>query len=276
MSTQHQPDKLIATYQIFGFFEDGIATDPTPSSSSAPSDLTIPNKETISIDSTRYPITSLTPIGSSARHTITIHEPSQKIQNINHHTHVAHITLGRWVGDLLCSYDAPAGILHNARVADMNPVMKKATGWRWQDDEKPLTREQDLEEQRAVIKYGIYKRPRSKTIALCTLKANDEAGWKYLELRAKRAAVREQADPKAAKNRMVSFVARKVVADGAQSTPFGVMIPKESTQNDGAATAGDGKTEDEGGARELERCKSFAELLRLLQDRVVTVATTKS
>lgn len=271
MTTQHQPDKLIATYQIFGFFEDGIATGPAPSSSSAPPDLTISNKETISIDSTRYPITPLSPIGPSTKHTITIHEPSRKIPNINNHTHVAHIALGKWVGDFLCSYDAPAGILHNAHVADMNPVMKNATGWRWQDDEKPLTKKQILDEQRAVIKYGIHKRPRSKTIALCTLKANDEAGWKYLELRTKSAAVRRKTDPKAARNRMLSFAARKVLADGARSTLSRVAIPMASTRNDGAAAGGDhGKKGDKGGAREPEGCKSFAELLESLKGRVAS------
>ena len=154
----------------------------------------------------------------------------------------------------------------------MNPAMKKATGWRRQDDEKPLTKKQILDEQRAVIKYGIHKRPRSKTVALCTLKANDEAGWKYLALRTKSAAVRGKTDPKAAKNRMLSFAARKVGADGAQSTLSGVAIPMASTRNGGAAAGDPGKKGDKGRAREPEGCKSFAELLQSLKDRVASVA----
>lgn len=107
-------------------------------------------------------------------------------------------------------------------------------------------------------------------VALCTLKANDEAGWKYLELRTKSAAVRRKTDPKAARNRMLSFAARKVLTDGAQSALSGVAIPMASTRNGGAAAGDHCKTEYKGGAREPEGCKSFAELLESLKDRVAS------
>ena len=70
---------------------------------------------------------------------------------------------------------------------------------------------------------------------------------------------------------MLSFAARKVLADGARSTLSRVAIPMASTRNDGAAAGGDhGKKGDKGGAREPEGCKSFAELLESLKGRVAS------
>ena len=63
--------------------------------------------------------------------------------------------------------------------------------------------------------------------------------------------MRGKADPKAVHDRMLSLVARKVVAGG----------------GDGAA-GDNGKKGDKGPARELEGCKTFAKLLEVLQGRV--------
>ena len=114
----------------------------------------------------------------------------------------------------------------------MNESMQKATGWRQQDDEKPMTRKEDVEEQRADVKYGVFKKPRSKTVGLCTLKEKDDAGWRFLELRTRGGVVGGQGSRNGGDQRMVSSIARRVVG-GVQMTHSDVAEPGKSREDDG-------------------------------------------
>ena len=213
MATHRQIDEVIATYQIF------------PSDQMIePAELSIGNAEPISTGPTTSgssilpePSGSFTgtapPDDDARKHLITLCK-SAKFKN---YTHTAHVVLGTWSADFICKYDEPAGTLHNAKATDMNENMQKATGWSQQEVGKLLTWEEQLKEKRADVKFGVFKKPRSEKVGLCTLRQTDDAGWRFLELRTRGVVVGGEESGKEGKKRMLSSIAKKLVG-GVRST----------------------------------------------------------
>ena len=258
MATQHQPDKVIASYRIVGWAKDDIPPKPTAPSPSTPPQSTSSHCKVIFTDPTSSLAHITVPGETIAKNRITIHEPQKRIKNVKNYTHVADIVFGNWTATFLSSYDAPAmGILHNADVLEMNENMQKATGWRWEDDMKPLTEKEVVEERVAAIKYGIHKRPRSKRIGLFTLKEKDDEGYHYLALRTHDAAVWEESHPEFVAGNMVNLIAKKLVG----GKLLGVPDPMGSAQDD---EGGDGDEDEEH--------KSFAECLESINSRAATIS----
>lgn len=233
MTTHHQTDEVIATYQIFSSDEEPISAESTTT-----------NEESISAE----PTWAFTPIDprddATRRNLITICKPPKGIRNFKNYTHAAHVVLGTWKANFLCKYDGPAGVLHNATVIEMNESMQKATGWCSEDNEKSLTREEHVEEQRADVKDGVFKKPRSEMVGLCTIRERDDMGWHFLELRTRAVVVGGEEGGKDGDRRMVSSIAKKVVG-GVQSTLLGVAELGRSSQDDGIVEGGDeGEDED--------------------------------
>ena len=159
MTIHHQPDEVIATYEFLPSSEERHSAVSYTSKSS----INLRPKPTTRRSSRSF--ASTIPADEHAHENlITICDISEGTQKVENYTHVAHVVLGTWNTSFLCKYDEPTGLLHNAKVIDMNESMQKATGWRQQDDEKPMTRKEDVEEQRADVKYGVFKKPRSKTV----------------------------------------------------------------------------------------------------------------
>lgn len=243
MAAYHQPDEHVATYQILPSYRELNSTESADS-----------NEEPMSVEITNSNFVPLQPAWTFAsvnfqddfiqKNRITIYKPHERIKNVNNYTHLAHVVLGTWNANLLCKYDEPAGVLHHANVISMGEDMQKATGWCWQDEKKPLTWDEDVEEQRAQMKYGVYKKPRSGTVGLCTLKQRNEAGWPLLELRTRVVSVKGEENGKDGGKRMVSWIAKKVVG-AVQNTVLRVVEPAILRQNDARDEKGN-EDEDEG------------------------------
>ena len=213
---QHFQQQTVATYQIFHTDE---AINPAESSSSR--EQFISTESTASSSSTFHrPIDSyqsifpeptwsfagtVPPDDATRKDLITIYKSTEVNSN---NTHKAHVVFGTWDATFVCRYDEPAGVLHSANAINMNASMRNATGWKIQDVEKELTREEKLEEQRADVRFGVYKKPRSKTVGLCTLRETDDAGWHFLELRTRGGSVQGE---ESGEGRLVSSFAKKLV-----------------------------------------------------------------
>ena len=98
-----------------------------------------------------------------------------------------------------------------------------------------------------MVKFGIHKKPISKSVGLCTLKEKDEAGWHFLELRMRGASLGGE---EGRTETMVGLVAKKLV---------GGNEPLMESRGDDAGSKS--KEEDAGGGDEEEEYKSFAESL---------------
>lgn len=249
MSTPHRPDEVIATYAFLPSSEEstsaaGDAPDssilltprPTTRSSSIHPETTGSYNSTIHADE------------ETQKNIITISKVPHDIRMFENNTHVAHVVLGAWNARFLCMYDEPGGTLHNAWVIEMNESMQKATGWRREDDEKPMTRKELVEEQRADVEFGVFKKPRSKTAGLCTLKERDDSGWRFLELRTRGGVDGGDGSGEHGDQRMVSSIAKRVVS-GVQITRSSVAEPGE-TRDDGSRS----EDEDERGRRLRRDC----------------------
>ena len=101
----------------------------------------------------------------------------------------------------------------------MNESTQEATGSRREQDEKAMTRKQELEENRADVAFGVFKKPRSKTVGLCTLMERDEEGWGGRE-------------GMSGEEGMVSYIAGRVVG-GAQMGGSEVVGCGKPRENDG-------------------------------------------
>lgn len=265
MDYDHQPDQIIAIYQFLSpnennVFAESTTSEPFPDSSTS-------DQETIDASATSPSLSSTTPSsGTNRKDIITIYEPQRKIPNAKNFTHIAHIVLGNWTANFLCNYDAPMGILHNAIVADMNDEMRKATGWSPKQDVKEATVKQQMEKYRALVNYGIYIKPRSKTVGLCTLKEKDDFEWHYLELRTRGGSgVVEAKDVEGAKMEMVSSVAKKVAHGELSSGAILLSIEDDEHESEeGRDKKGKGKDR----ADDLEYRNSFAEYLDSLKSHI--------
>lgn len=131
----------------------------------------------------------------------------------------------------------------------MNEIMQKATGWHWEDDEERLTKKDESEERQAAIDSGVDKKPRSKTIALGTLKDTDSLGDPYLGLKTHGAGVWITNPPEEPKQ-----VTDKTLV---------LMASKQYDVGD------EGRDENEIGQDE-DGYKSFAEYLESLKGRMAT------
>ena len=78
------------------------------------------------------------PLSTNRKNLTTIYGTHEGIKNVKNYTHVAHVVFRNWVSKFRSIYDAPAGILHNAKIVDMNRNMQKATDWYWEEDEISL------------------------------------------------------------------------------------------------------------------------------------------
>lgn len=229
MASHHLEDEVIATYEFLSQNSGIPSAEPTTSDSSISLESTTSNLETIVAEPSTSkapifpaPTSSFTAIKSPVKshndeirlNTVTIYKPHEKIESLKNDTHIAHVVFGKWNAHFHCKYDAPAGILHNASVSDMNDSMQKATSWSSEDDERVLTRKEAVEEQRALIKHGIYKKPRSETVGLCTLKEKDDLGWSFLELRTRCVLAGDNGSGGSGRDgdkTMVTSIAKKVV-----------------------------------------------------------------
>lgn len=130
-------------------------------------------------------------------------------------------------------YEEPAGTLHNAKIIDMNESMQKATGWRQEDDEKPRTRKENIEEAKADVEFGIFKKPRPKTAGLCTLKERDDAGWRFLELRTSGGVEGGEGSRDHGDEGMVSSIAKRVVVGSSLAEPENSGDDGEISEDEG-------------------------------------------
>ena len=217
MSTPHQADEVIATYAFLPSKEEN-----TSAASDHPNSSTLQSSRPSTRSSSIHPgptgsYTSPIPVDEETqKNIITISKVPHDIRKFENNTHVAHVALGAWNARFSCMYDEPGGTLYNAWVIEMNESMQKATGWRREDDEKPMTRKEQVEEQRADVEFGIFKKPRSKTAGLCTLKERDDVGWRFLELRTHGGVDGGDGSEEHGDKKMVSSIAKKVVG-GVQS-----------------------------------------------------------
>lgn len=219
MTTLFQEDEIVARYQIFWFDkainpvesstarEQLISTEPTASSSSTYSGP-IASRPSIFPEPTWSFAGIVPPDGAASKGLITIYKAIKVSSNNTHH---ARVVVGTWEAYFICKYDEPAGVLHSAKVINMNASMRIATGWSRQDVGKELTREEKLEEQRADVKDGVYKKPRSKMAGLCTVRETDDAGWHFLELRTRGDFTQGGESGKAVAKRLIISFAKRLV-----------------------------------------------------------------
>ncbi len=219
MATLFQEDDIVARYQIFRSDkainpvesstarEQLISTESTASSSST-SPGPIGSHPTIFPEPTWSFAGIVPPDDATPKNLITI---TKAIKVSSNRTHHARVNFGTWEANFVCKYDEPAGVLHSTKITDMNASMRIATGWNRQDAGKELTREEKLEEQRADVRFGVYKKPRSKTVGLCTVRETDDAGWHFLELRTRGDFAQGDESGKAVEKRLISSFAKRLV-----------------------------------------------------------------
>ncbi|KAL9071461.1 MAG: hypothetical protein Q9161_004178 [Pseudevernia consocians] len=241
MATQPQSDEVIATYQIFP--SDQIIGPAASSICDEESIFTGLNTSRSSmLHEPTWSFTGVVPSEDEARKNLITLFKSTKVKP---YTHVAHVVLGTWGADFLCKYDEPAGMLHNAKVKDMNEDMQKATGWSRQDAGKHLTWEEKIEEKRADIKFGVFKKPRSEKVGLCTLKQTDDAGWRFLELRTRGVNVGGGECGKDGEKSMISSVAKRLIG-GVRSTLLSAAESERLKEDDAGKEEGkEERKEDE-------------------------------
>ena len=222
MSTLHQPDEVIATYKLSPSSEESTsAARDAPGSPTSPRPRPSTSSSSIDPEPAGSYTSTITADEKTQENIITISRVPNDTRKVENNTHVAHVALGTWNARFLCMYDEPGGTLHNAKVIDMNESMRKATGWRREDDEKPITRKEQVEEQRADVRFGIFKKPRSKTAGLCTLRETDDAGWRFLQLRTRGGVDGGEGSGEHGDRWMVSSIARRVIG-GIQITSSSV------------------------------------------------------
>ena len=219
MAALFQEDEIVARYQIFGSdkainsVESSTAREQlTSTQSTASSSSTFPgpigSHPSIFPEPTWSFAGIVSPDDATPKNLITIYKAIKVSSNNTHH---ASVVFGTWEADFLCKYDEPAGVVHSAKVMNMNASMRAATGWSRQDVGKELTREEKLAEQRADVRFGVYKKPRSKTVGLCTVRETDDTGWHFLELRTSGDFVHGDESGKAVEKRLMSSFAKRLV-----------------------------------------------------------------
>lgn len=113
----------------------------------------------------------------------------------------------------------------------VNENMQRVTGWSRQDD-RPLTHKEKLEDKRAEVQYGVYKKSASDTVGLCTLKERDDAGWPFLELRTRGGPVGGDDIMMECSKKMMRSIAKRKVEEGAESMLLSVAEARRLTQTD--------------------------------------------